>query len=377
MEKLTGHGRPSSHLIGEVNQHYEDLDTGDIYECRVASQYSPLHGAPVGGYQWELRFKGEDIQDSAQYLSSGSGVTSWNDLTDKPFYDESPVLYNGYPEYAFFSAKLSDVHLRAGVEYIVAYERDGVQVCSYFTAQEDNGNVTIDNTDDIGGNGFVLTYNPDDDCTYFMPKSGVFMEGCPEFDDMGAYAYTSTVKLHISYMHSEDAGVKTIDPKYLPTGGATSWNDLKDKPFDVKTTKLIIIPSASIEANGEYFYEDGSIHGIDEGHTYYATINGTTVSAIATRQGEEFNEYNCLKFSSPDGSCRVEYYGGTVVKIYSLVEYEISVEIFGYQYEDLKTIDSVFLPKAHLAFREVYDEVTKNEFNALLKALREAGYLAE
>lgn len=71
MEKLTGHGRPAPKFHGEVGQHYEDLDTGDIWECRIAGKYSPTHGWPVGGYVWERRAKGEDIQEI--YGSGGSG----------------------------------------------------------------------------------------------------------------------------------------------------------------------------------------------------------------------------------------------------------------------------------------------------------------
>ena len=63
MDKLTGHGRPSPRTVGEVGQHYEDLDTGDIYECRIAQEHSPTHGWPVGGYVWERRAKGEDIRE--------------------------------------------------------------------------------------------------------------------------------------------------------------------------------------------------------------------------------------------------------------------------------------------------------------------------
>lgn len=70
MNKLTGHGHPNPRLVGEVGQHYEDLDTGDIYECRVASKYSPTHGWPVGGYVWERRAKGEDMREI--YSSDGA-----------------------------------------------------------------------------------------------------------------------------------------------------------------------------------------------------------------------------------------------------------------------------------------------------------------
>lgn len=61
--KLTGNGRPSMHLKGEVGQYYEDMLTGDLYECRVASEFSKTNGRPFGGYVWELRAKGEDVEE--------------------------------------------------------------------------------------------------------------------------------------------------------------------------------------------------------------------------------------------------------------------------------------------------------------------------
>lgn len=91
MTKLTGKGRPTMNTPGEVGQYYEDLNTGDIYECRRSSKYSPTHHAPVGGYWWELRAKGENIREHGDIFggSGGSGEVSWNDLKDKPFEDNS------------------------------------------------------------------------------------------------------------------------------------------------------------------------------------------------------------------------------------------------------------------------------------------------
>lgn len=87
MDKLTGHGRPYPKFAGEVGQHYEDLDTGDIYECRIASEYSPTHGWPVGGYVWELRAKGEDIQEI--YGSGGSGGGGSEQIVIGLFYKDA------------------------------------------------------------------------------------------------------------------------------------------------------------------------------------------------------------------------------------------------------------------------------------------------
>ena len=70
MTKLTGKGRPTMNTPGEVGQYYEDLNTGDIYECRRSSKYSPTHHAPVGGYWWELRAKGEDRNDHGDFYGA-------------------------------------------------------------------------------------------------------------------------------------------------------------------------------------------------------------------------------------------------------------------------------------------------------------------
>lgn len=76
MNKITGNGRPTVHTHGEVGQYYEDLETGDIYECRRSSEFSPLHGAPVGGYIWELRMRGEDRREHLTMLGSNALTTA-------------------------------------------------------------------------------------------------------------------------------------------------------------------------------------------------------------------------------------------------------------------------------------------------------------
>ena len=73
MNKLTGNGRPTVYTHGQLGQYYEDLTTGDIYECRQSSKYSKLHGAPVGGYIWELRASGEDRAEHSEFFGGGDG----------------------------------------------------------------------------------------------------------------------------------------------------------------------------------------------------------------------------------------------------------------------------------------------------------------
>lgn len=97
MEKLTGYGHPHNRLVGEVGQHYEDLNTGDLYECRIASEYSRIHGWPVGGYVWELRAKGEDIRELFGSGDGSQGGISVTGATVGQIIEIASVDVNGKP----------------------------------------------------------------------------------------------------------------------------------------------------------------------------------------------------------------------------------------------------------------------------------------
>lgn len=149
---------------------------------------------------------------------SGGGVTSWNDLTDKPFGEESPILYNGYPEYMWGYAKLPLV-LREGISYSfsIIYEDHTATFCIANAEQDDIvGDVGITYIDPESKLTFRL-YNNDDNlgCTFY-PDGIMFREGQPAESPDGSYAYTSKYKIQIEFTDPTDAGVKTLDPKYLP-----------------------------------------------------------------------------------------------------------------------------------------------------------------
>lgn len=98
MEMLQGHGRPSKYTKGLRNQYYKDVDTGDIYICKLSNEYSTIHHAPVGGYLWTLVVDNDERVDGAVsatagshkvYVTDGEGKPHWE---DKLAYEESAVV---------------------------------------------------------------------------------------------------------------------------------------------------------------------------------------------------------------------------------------------------------------------------------------------
>lgn len=102
MELLTGTGHPSKRLKGEVGQHYKDLNTGDIYECKVAKEHSPMHGKISGGYIWHKIATGDHVEimdaklDKELYDTSYVDTLSWDgSTTGRTTYTNSYDLQSG------------------------------------------------------------------------------------------------------------------------------------------------------------------------------------------------------------------------------------------------------------------------------------------
>ncbi len=62
MEMLTGNGHPSRHLVGEVGQHYKNLNNGDIWECISSNENSRVHHQASGGYIWKRIAHGDHME---------------------------------------------------------------------------------------------------------------------------------------------------------------------------------------------------------------------------------------------------------------------------------------------------------------------------
>lgn len=79
MANITGQGRPTRTLKANKGDIYTDANTGIKYECLGPDGFVDVEGVNEPEY-----YDWKEIKSA----SGGGGVSSWNDLTDKPFGEE-------------------------------------------------------------------------------------------------------------------------------------------------------------------------------------------------------------------------------------------------------------------------------------------------
>lgn len=83
METIKRNGKPTSRTVGEIGQRYVDLDTNQEYTCMS------INPCVVGLNLGEIHYTWKPVINSKLIPSS---VTSWNNLTDKPFGEEPGLV---------------------------------------------------------------------------------------------------------------------------------------------------------------------------------------------------------------------------------------------------------------------------------------------
>lgn len=221
------------------------------------------------------------------WLPAGMGGSiSWNDLTDKPFGVVS-IKEKGDEIFAIsydfvasdggdaLYTEDSEIVITEGETYFVDYDGTTYECVAYLAngGSEDEPRYlpVIGNTELVGvsgGNGEPF---------FIGANRGV------------TYVYVSTEGAHDVALYScvESGGIKKLDKKYLPDdiGGATSWNNLTDKPFGEEYDKVIFSTSYnfSTSKDGSHFtyITGGATFEIIEGQTYVVDYDGTSYECIA------------------------------------------------------------------------------------------------
>lgn len=223
MKVIKGYGTPDVTTMGNVNDLYVDLDTNSVYRCTTVETIGEewgnvtlyARGLDNAVYVWEAVSGGE------------SGPCSWNDLLDKPFYEEpvmgdtlvfreidtTGLLYLDDPGFKDGSGNgwyhISDYPIAASdVEGIANGKGDAVWIVC------DNGVIVY------GLDSYLVVSAPVDNAVYTdrygtsitFPKAGVYVDAAEDFDDRTA-CQSITIP---GYAGFPGKIVTTIDPKFLP-----------------------------------------------------------------------------------------------------------------------------------------------------------------
>lgn len=144
---------------------------------------------------------------------------SWDELENRPFYTESPVLYNGYPEISWFSSRLSFM-LHEGRTYHVEHTNANNDLAGQDLIAEigQYGGVVLKPLySEDNAYYYELLYDSDSNVTYFYPIGTAWKEGMPETSEDGSYSYTSKLQLIVEHKDVNDLAVVQLDEKYIPS----------------------------------------------------------------------------------------------------------------------------------------------------------------
>lgn len=180
-------------------------------------------------------------------------------------------------------------------------------------------------------------------------------------------------------------------------GGASSWNDLADRPFYKESGEKVIIKEETFVSTSET-YDDGWV----DHHKHY--LADDSFLAAMDNYYDLAGSTVTVTFDGVDYDCEVKEGGSGGINIGGFGEWEEVQHPFviNYRPEDgmelaikcavdgthtcsvkAKTETVVTIPAEYLPKAEAVDNVwatdypTAEEFNALLQSLRDAGYLAE
>lgn len=286
--------------IKQLDSKYVDLSgyakTEDIPDAYTL----PVGGDALGGVKNGGNVViNADGTMTATEAGGGSGVSSWNELKDKPFYDETAVLYENpalYVEEDSASENITTNFLEEGETYTV--EVDGKPyslVCEISDDMEFTGNVYYCLTSD---NFEVYTALPDLTFEFYSKNYN-----------------NKTISLKIS-----KPSIKKIDNKYLPEHlqfgdesvvlyeNPALWIDEESMAviYDVGADFLVEDETYEVECNGNHYtcvctlkesYGGGKYHLIDFGDTSITQHAGDDYFFVSSI--EFYEETISLKISKP------------------------------------------------------------------------------
>lgn len=240
-----------------------------------------------------------------QYGGGSGGVTSWNDLTDKPFGETTTVkevLAECQPEFVAAQGMFalnSVPDIEAGAEYIVNWNGVEYKCTAVQTAEDSSAKViALGNLSATGGEN---TGEPFTIGANYGEQPGCFvipLDGSTTLTISIRQEVTEVKKISGKYVegmgYEEDGVVHPIDEKYLPSGigGECDWNTMKNRPFDKEIDTswygetIIESLTATVDENGAK-----TIYGDEYGFEMnlpFDTGDNLCISVVSQEDGETY-----------------------------------------------------------------------------------------
>lgn len=290
-----------------------------------------------------------------------------------------------------------------------------------FRYEDDNGNLIVDDTGTIIGcgnacyadEGITTEYSTGDHLLQFVGDDHIILYvGEDDVEEMFNPLTFSLTGKHITTVPSiflpdevvtEEELANAINEvkEEMPEGGEVSWNDIKDKPFytepnfvDIPNIGTYTGTNDSTAQSVFSFYKESLSNGkwyqvvlnekkykckayTDADYTEFLGNISLYPDTVSYKEGDDaslFAEYSTYPFLVVVPSGQGTYPMGDVYFDSSITDFTITMLV-----EDGTTseyLDPAFLPKT-TPISDVTATPTAEQFNALLAALRAAGYMAE
>jgi hypothetical protein len=292
---------------------------------------------------------------------TGGGVSSWNDLTDKPFsISIEKIATTGEVNVSFDNFGSCTIPAGEMLDYLYGDQALNVKYngVEYICTGETVSVRTI-----FGDTSFI-NYP-----FYFMIDPYTMVDIAFTANDTS----DSTIEIYLA-----KEVINPIEERFIPDSIARindiSWNDLTDKPFYEEYlilhqgTYTLTCQENPVNYELEYGCTIGSIN-LDYNKEYIVTINGVSQKSVYMQGTLAFKGG-----SYSPGSLRVRPSEEQIELGYP----DITIDFMVQDPENVTTVplDVKYLPKAVAVANAAGETPTATEFNALLTALRNAGYLA-
>lgn len=278
---------------------------------------------------------------------------SWNDLNDKPFYEEvdKNIIV---PELT-----LENFEVLEDPIYVVVNQFTMTPIVGDTYTVNWDGNSYDVVAKDLDGLVYIGNENYIDATSGGDIPFAIIFGGVDIFVAVDSTEASYTEEIHTISIFTTQTNIKKIDEKYLPEIGVKSWDDLEDRPFGTEISKINLIEEQTITLDGS---GSGNCISIDGYYEY---------TAVGTPYEIEFDGeiYTGTMYEDGDVSIRTDFTTSSGINVYMYDcsgiyssstlagEHTIKLSVIG---EKVNQIDDIYIPDTIARTQDLETKMDKN-----------------